>query len=116
MEAQQLTGRGADEPTALLAVVGRAVLTLGARGAWYGDRDGTEVHVPAFPVDTVDTTAAGDAFTGALAVAWGEGRDIVEAVRWACAAGAVCARRLGASSSLPQRADIDALFNTVTPG
>lgn len=51
----------------------RAVLTLGGEGAWYVDRDGTEVHVPAVRVDVVDSTAAGDAFTAALAVGWGEG-------------------------------------------
>ncbi|GIJ40862.1 ribokinase [Micromonospora andamanensis] len=109
-EAQAYTGRGREEPGALLDLVPRAVLTLGADGAWYGDRDGTAVHVPAVTVDTVDSTAAGDAFTGALAVAWGEGRDLVDAVRWASAAGAACVRRLGASVSLPQRVEIDKLY------
>ncbi|GGM22367.1 ribokinase [Micromonospora sonchi] len=109
-EAQAYTGRGREDPYALLDLVPRAVLTLGAQGAWYGDRDGTTVHVPAVPVETVDSTAAGDAFTGALAVAWGEGRDMVDAVRWAAAAGAVCVRRLGASVSLPRRAEIDELY------
>ncbi|MGC5329662.1 ribokinase [Micromonospora sp. DT62] len=109
-EAQALTGRGRDEPSALLDLAPRAVLTLGADGAWYGDRDGTAVHVPAVKVDVVDSTAAGDAFTAALAVAWGEGRDVVDAVRWAAAAGAACARRLGASVALPTRAEIDELY------
>ncbi|MFV2111643.1 ribokinase [Micromonospora sp. LOL_025] len=109
-EAQALTGRGRDEPSALLDLAPRAVLTLGAEGAWYGDRDGTAVHVPAVKVDVVDSTAAGDAFTAALAVAWGEGRDVVDAVRWAAAAGAACARRLGASVALPTRAEIDELY------
>jgi ribokinase len=109
-EAQTYTGRGRDEPQALLDLVPRAVLTLGGQGAWYGDRDGVAVHVPAVPVDTVDSTAAGDAFTAALAVAWGEGRDLVDAVRWAAAAGGACVRRLGASVSLPHRADIDQLY------
>jgi ribokinase len=112
VEARAITGKGREDPAALLAVAPRAVLTLGADGAWYGERDGTAVHVPAFRVEVVDSTAAGDAFTGALAVAWGEGRDLVEAVRWASAAGAVCVQRLGASVSLPQRADIDALFRS----
>jgi ribokinase len=111
-EAFTISGRGRHDPGALLSVVPRAVVTLGDEGALYCDRDGTSAHVPAFKVDTVDSTAAGDAFTGALAVAWGEGRDMVEAVRWACAAGAVCVRRLGASVSLPQRAEIDALFGS----
>jgi ribokinase len=111
VEAQAITGATRDDPAPLLAVVPRVVLTLGGEGAWYGDRDGTAERVPAYRVRTVDSTAAGDAFTGAFAVAWGEGRDVVDAVRWACAAGAACVRRVGASASLPQRAEIDALFN-----
>ncbi|RKN49449.1 ribokinase [Micromonospora endolithica] len=109
-EARALTGRGRDEPRALLDLVPRAVLTLGPGGAWYVDRDGTTVHVPAFAVDTVDSTAAGDAFTAALAVGWGEGRALPDAVRWAAAAGAACVRRLGASVALPRRAEIDEIY------
>ncbi|WP_174530761.1 ribokinase, partial [Micromonospora maritima] len=52
-EAQALTGRGRDEPAALLDLVPRAVLTLGGDGAWYVDRDRPAVHVPAVPVDVV---------------------------------------------------------------
>ncbi|MEU4527973.1 ribokinase [Micromonospora ureilytica] len=109
-EAQALAGRGRDEPRALLDLTPRAVLTLGGEGAWYVDRDGTAVHVPAVGVDVVDSTAAGDAFTAALAVGWGEGRDLVDAVRWASAAGAACVRKLGASVALPRRAEIDELY------
>lgn len=109
-EAQAFTGRGREEPRALLDLVPRAVLTLGDAGAWYVDREGAEAHVPAVQVDVVDSTAAGDAFTAALAVGWGEGRDVVDAVRWAAAAGAACVRKLGASVALPQRAEIDALY------
>ncbi|MEH0818663.1 MULTISPECIES: ribokinase [unclassified Micromonospora] len=109
-EARALTGRGREEPRALLDLVPRAVLTLGGEGAWYGDRDGTDVPVPAVEVDVVDTTAAGDAFTAALAVAWGEGREVLDAVHWAAAAGAACVRRLGASVALPRRDEIDALY------
>jgi ribokinase len=101
---------------ALLGLVPRAVLTRGAAGAWYAergtdnDRRAVPVHVPPPAVEAVDSTAAGDAFCGALAVAWGEGRELIDAVRWACAAGAACVRRLGASSSLPRRAEIDELY------
>jgi ribokinase len=110
-EIEARTILGADrEPRDLLEVVPRVALTLGARGAWYGDTDGASVHIDAYRVRALDTTAAGDAFTGALAVAWGEGRDLPEAVRWAGAAGAVCVGRIGAANSLPERADIDALF------
>jgi ribokinase len=111
-EAQAIMGGGRDDPAALLDVVPRAVVTLGDEGAWYVSRDGEGTRVPAFKVDTVDSTAAGDAFTGALAVAWGEGRDLVDAVRWASAAGAACVRRLGASVSLPTRDEIDALYGS----
>ena len=110
-EAQALTGRGRDEPRALLELVPRAVLTLGGQGAWYVDRDGRSVPVPPVKVDAVDSTAAGDAFTAALAVAWGEGRDLVDAVHWAAAAGAACVRRLGASVALPRRIEIDELYS-----
>jgi ribokinase len=110
VEAQAITGRGDPDMDALLAVVPRVVLTLGREGAWYADREGRSVRIPAFRVEVVDTTAAGDAFTAALAVAWGEGRDLVDAVRWANAAGAACVRRIGASNSLPPRAEIDALY------
>jgi ribokinase len=109
-EAEAITGRGQDDPAGLLAAVPRAVLTLGAHGAWYGDRDGVSAYVAPPRVHAVDSTAAGDAFTAALAVAWGEGREILDAVRWACAAGAACVRQLGASTSLPRRDEIDELF------
>ncbi|WP_405112945.1 ribokinase [Micromonospora sp. NBC_01405] len=108
-EALALTGRGRDDPGALLALAPRAVLTLGGDGAWYVERDAEPAYVPAVQVDVVDSTAAGDAFTAALAVAWGEGRDLLAAVRWAAAAGAACVRRLGASVALPRRAEIDEL-------
>lgn len=110
VEARAITGRGREDAAALLSVVPRAVLTCGADGAVYVDRDGAVVHVPAVRVDAVDSTGAGDAFTGALAVAWAEGRDLVDSVRWASAAGAACARRLGAAVALPMRSDIDALY------
>lgn len=109
-EARTLTGAGRDDPGALLALVPRAVLTLGGEGAWYVERDAAPVRVPAVRVDVVDSTAAGDAFTAALAVAWGEGRDLRAAVHWAAAAGAACVRRLGASVALPSRAEIEQLY------
>ena len=100
---------------ALLDDVPRVVLTRGAAGAWYGSRDAEPVHVPAPVIDAVDSTAAGDAFTAALAVGWGEGRPLIDAVRWASAAGAAAARRLGASSALPDRAEIDELYRSTYP-
>jgi ribokinase len=109
-EARAITGSAEPDVAGLLALVPRVVLTLGGAGSWYADRDGADERIPACVVDVVDTTAAGDAFTGALAVAWGEGRDLVDAVRWANAAGAACVRKVGASNALPTRAEIDELY------
>ncbi|MEU4215312.1 ribokinase [Actinoplanes sp. NPDC026623] len=109
-EARAITGSAEPDVAGLLALVPRVVLTLGGAGSWYADRDGADERIPACAVDVVDTTAAGDAFTGALAVAWGEGRDLVDAVRWANAAGAACVRKVGASNALPTRAEIDELY------
>ncbi|GAA2705544.1 ribokinase [Actinoplanes palleronii] len=110
-EARAITGgQDASDMAALLALVPRVVLTLSGAGSRYADRDGQDVQVPAFAVEVADTTAAGDAFTGALAVAWAEGRDLLDAVRWANAAGAASVRKIGASNALPDRAEIEALF------
>jgi ribokinase len=114
-EAAVVAGRPAGLVDALLALVPAVVLTLGARGAVYADRHGRRLEVPAPVIDAVDTTAAGDAFIGALAVAWTE-RSAEDALRWACAAGAACAQRPGASVALPERARIDALFDATYGG
>jgi ribokinase len=108
VEAETIAGSPSTE--ALLAAVPRVVLTLGPAGVEYADRHGARLRIPAPVVATVDSTAAGDAFAGAFAVAWAEGRPVEEVLRWACAAGAACARKRGASSALPARAEIDELF------
>jgi ribokinase len=66
--------------------------------------DDHDLVVPAPAVDVVDTTGAGDSFNAAFAVALGEGRPLVEAVRWGVAAGAYACRRLGVIPSMPHRA------------
>ena len=112
VEALMVAGGDSIDVPKLLSMVPRVVLTLGGSGSRYADREGRDETVPAFPVEVTDTTAAGDAFTGALAVAWGEGRDLVESVRWANAAGAACVRRVGASNALPTRDEIDEVYRT----
>jgi len=89
--------------------VGTVIVTLGARGALVADADGARL-VPGFAVKAVDTTAAGDVFNGALAVALGEGRGMPEAVRFANAAAALSVTRLGAQMSAPRRREIDAFL------
>ena len=89
--------------------VGAVILTLGERGAFL-IHDDVAQHIPAFAVQPVDTTAAGDAFVGGFAVALAEGRPLPEAVRWGNAAGALAATGLGAQPSLPRRAAVEALL------
>ncbi|GAA5065749.1 ribokinase [Thermocatellispora tengchongensis] len=111
-EAAAITGRRdpAEALAALLERVPEAVITLGAEGALYGARGAEPVRVPAFAVEAVDTTAAGDTFVGALAVARGEGRPPAEALRFASAAAALSVQREGASTSMPARESIDAFL------
>jgi ribokinase len=84
------------------------VMTMGSRGALLV-RDGEQQQIPAFPTSAVDTTAAGDAFNGALAVAIASGRPLKDAVRFANAAGAFAASSPGAQSSLPTLDDVNGL-------
>lgn len=89
--------------------IGTVILTLGAQGALLAEAGGF-VRVPAFKVDPVDTTAAGDAFMGAFGVALAEEKPVAEAVRWGNAAGALAATKLGAQTSLPSREEVEALL------
>jgi ribokinase len=82
------------------------VITLGAGGAFVAGSDGAQ-RVPGFKVKAVDTTAAGDIFNGALAVALAEGKALREAVRFANAAAALAVTRRGAQPSAPRRRDIE---------
>ena len=82
------------------------VLKLGDQGAFVATRD-IEQHVPGFRVEVVDTTAAGDAFTAALGVSLAEGSALVEAVRFANAAGALAVTQFGAQPSMPTRDAVD---------
>jgi ribokinase len=94
----------------LLATGPRAVvLKRGKRGALLLTADG-ERHVPAFPVTVVDTTGAGDAFSGTLAVAVAEGLPLEQAVRRANAAGALAVTRFGTMPAMPTRQEVDAFL------
>ena len=100
---------------AAVAGVPHVVTTLGAAGARYRGPAGSAVEVPAPTVRPEDTTGAGDAFAGALAVAWAEGDAPVVALRRACAAGALATTVAGASSSSPSREAIDTLVAATYP-
>jgi len=89
---------------------GLVCLTLGAEGAVLLE-DGEEVaRAEPPPVEAVDGTAAGDAFTACLVVSLLEGRPRDESLRRACAAGALAASRFGAQTSLPTTEEVDALL------
>ena len=91
----------------LLGMGPRAViLHRGARGALLVTPDDT-IHIPSFSVDVVDTTGAGDAFSGALSVAVAEGLPLVDAIRRANAAGALAVTRLGTLPVMPTRQEVD---------
>jgi ribokinase len=83
------------------------VITLGEQGAMLLPLGGSSVSIPAFRVQAVDTTAAGDAFVGAFAVRLAEGVEPEEALRWANAAGALTVTREGAQPSLPTFAEVE---------
>ncbi|WP_338846539.1 ribokinase [Massilia sp. W12] len=95
--AQALLGRG----------VGAVLLTLGEHGVLAADAAGQQ-HFPGLKVQVVDTTAAGDTFVGALAVGLGQGLDLRAAAAAAQYAAALTVTRLGAQSSIPQLAEVEA--------
>jgi ribokinase len=86
------------------------IITLGSRGAFVATSTSKQ-FVPGFKVKPVDTTAAGDTFNGALAVALAEGKSMYDAVRFANAAGAISVTRMGAQPSAPNRTEIEKLLN-----
>jgi len=85
------------------------IVTLGSRGCLVVTEGGRTL-VPGFKVKAADTTAAGDIFNGALAVALGEGTPLLESVRFASAAAAISVTRLGAQPSAPTRREIEAFL------
>ena len=116
-EAESLTGIKVDGAPAAQAAakrlhekgVGTVIITLGSRGAFVS-AGGVGALMPAFKAKAVDTTAAGDVFNGALAVALAEGRPLPDAVRFGQAAASISVTRLGAQPSAPTRAEIDRLL------
>ncbi len=112
-ETQTLTGLSSDDDSSLVRAARSllmhgpraVVLTLGARGALLVNEELAE-FMPAHRVDAVDTTGAGDAFCGALAAALARQQDLVDAVRFANAAGALATTRLGAEPSMPTASEV----------
>jgi ribokinase len=112
LAGQESTGAAIDFLTSV--GVKQLVITMGEAGALVV-AGGNQVHIPAFHIQAVDTTAAGDAFAGAFAVALMEGRTILEAARWGNAAGALAVMRAGAQPSLPDRENLDRFLASAVP-
>jgi ribokinase len=116
-EAEMLLGGGAAGLGGIAATAaalrakgaGTVIVTLGREGAFVVGPNGS-FHVAGRHVEAVDTTAAGDAFTGALACALGEGQKLAAALAFATAAAALSVTRIGAQSSLPDRAEVEAFL------
>lgn len=117
VEAEALTGiacdsiDGARRAASLLVArgAGTAVVKLGARGAYIAG-PGVDAHAPPFAVQAVDTVAAGDCFNAGLAIALAEGLAPPDALRWACACGALATTRPGAADAAPTRGEVLALL------
>jgi ribokinase len=113
-ELSALTGRAADTEDELRRACAKlrkmgsrnVVVTLGAEGCLV-ESETESLRVPARRVKVEDTVGAGDAFTGALAVALAEGKGLLEAVHWASAASALAITRQGAQAAMPLRGEID---------
>nr|WP_232231579.1 ribokinase [Paenibacillus sp. HW567] len=86
--------------------VQNVIVTLGSKGALIVNKDGS-MHIPGYPVQVVDTVAAGDSFNGALAVQLTGGQALAEAVRFANAVGALAVGKQGAVSSLPYLPEVE---------
>lgn len=141
VEAEQVSGHPVTDPESAARVAmellpalrpgGWVVVTLGALGA-VGVRElaaepGSPaeggrarsvegpLHVAAFDVDAVDTTGAGDVFTGGFLTELGRGRPLGEALRFATAASAICVTRHGAQSSFPRRDEVERLLPEAPP-
>ncbi len=87
------------------------LVTLGRNGVLWATRSGS-VSIPAFEVEAVDTTAAGDAFNGGLACALAQGKPMPDAIRYASAVAALSVTRMGAQPSLPTQQKVSAFLAT----
>lgn len=113
VEGEQITGL--KEPDEIIAKIvemypdAKIVLTLGGDGAIYSDKD-VRYHQPIFPVEAVDTTAAGDTFTGYFLTGIIEGMEIPEILKMSAKASSIAVTRQGAVPSIPYRKEVmDAL-------
>lgn len=116
-EAELMTGIGTRTESGVVRAaealrrigIPTVIITRGSRGVLVASGD-TQQKFPAYKVDAIDTTGAGDVFNGALAVALSEGRRLHQAVRFANAAAAISVTRRGAQQSAPTRVAVERLL------
>lgn len=100
----------ADARKAAIAIcekgVDKVIITMGSRGSFLKDEDNF-VEVPAYKVNAADTTAAGDTYCGAVAVAIAEGKNLVDGIKFATKCSAVTVTKMGAQASIPTRKEVD---------
>jgi ribokinase len=108
-----LTPRTAPDFAEKLLKTGAAnvMIKMGGHGAFVAGADGLRTLVPSFKVKVVDSTAAGDAFNGGLAVALMRGMRLADAVRFAAAVGAVSVTRAGAQPAMPTAREVNRLLH-----
>lgn len=90
--------------------VENVLITLGGRGVYIATKEKREI-IPAYHVEAIDTTGAGDAFNGGLVAALSEGKDLWEAAAFANALAAIAVQRLGTTPAMPTRKEIDCFMN-----
>ena len=116
-EAEYHTGIRVDDiPSAQAAAedllekrVGTAIVKMAEQGVYWASQEDSG-YMPAYEVEVVDTISAGDAFSGALAVALGEGRSMEESIRYGAAAGALAVTKRGVQTAMPSRTEVDGLY------
>jgi ribokinase len=122
LEAEMITGMKISDEASLRSVARRilgfgikhAIITLGPRGVIWATKDAVEV-IPAYQVRAIDSTGAGDVFSGSLAAFLAEGMAVEESVRMAIASASISVTRIGAQVSAPLRSEVEAFIANYVP-
>ncbi|MDK2964859.1 ribokinase [Lacrimispora sp.] len=109
VDGEESAGKAADY--FLEKGVGNVMITMGSRGVYIASHKKRGM-LPAYQVEAVDTTGAGDAFNGGLVTALAEGKDLWEAAEFANALAAISVQRIGTTPAMPERSEIDAFMKS----
>ncbi|MGP4078750.1 ribokinase [Pseudalkalibacillus sp. R45] len=117
-EASHLTGQKVDDAgsaglaskSLIRAGVNEVIITLGEKGSVYRSADGEKYHIPAYPVQPLDSTAAGDTFIGAFITKQLQGNSAESAIKYASAAAAMACVKYGAQESIPNETEVEAFI------